>query len=972
MKECLMILGMHNSGTSLAATCLHAAGVWMGPRLLTRRKISEDKRPRYDYLEDQDIVELQDETLSRIGRHWSSYKASWPIKKEEDEITRQTLKEFEKGLMKILENRFGSGQTLWAVKDPRTVQLLPIWRSALEKQGITPRWIVMYRNPKENCLSFHHKGKVPVLWAEALWQQTYKELIEEYETPQKWISFESLRMDPCSGTAEMLRFVNMKPKEGWKERIKENVQSDIGIQVDRHEETTEGAMSRMTRELYDVIQSGDRVEARNLIQRGHMLASKMRSWLATDVQLDLNNIVEGTISQSIRKRVIIVTPELQGIGKSGGIGTAYLNLGMSLLEAGHHVEIWLIGGGEDQREIEKRRLYVRIIQSQQSLAELSTSLAIELMKADVDVVHVPDWLGISQSFKSEWSKCNSAMPTIICGLHGPTAWIMGCREANDSGDITDDLKQQIEGERKAILSADFIVSPSRYLLEWLRGWEPAVNDEVLKQHVQLNVPARDSSNLNVEPEAPNSLVYFGRLEKRKGIEMLAKAVQKMRRKPKSIYLIGNDVVDAGKSQALGFMELTRELGVEVTHYGCLDGVEARKLIRKLGGVVVIPSLIENSPYSVCEMLSTGIRVVATNVGGIPELVSERHARQLSKPDEKSLAIALEDALFSDDAYEKYRLEPRVLAEKIVLSWQAFHEALPSAKKVERSWPAYVLPSSQEYPDGVLLITLDSCRYDTYKRADIPNMRKVGPIHKAKAPSYFTYGSHAAIFMGFLPSVNQEAPIVNSKYSKLFKLSHAAFEAEDTGNTYRLQGNSIITGLSRLGYTTIGTGAVNWFDTTSETGFELTKDFEHFWFAGNSWSLESQLDWIELRLRETSARNPFVFLNVGETHVPYWHEGATWDRSDNPCLPFQKTDRRKECRQRQKACLEWVDIQLKDLIQRFIKGTIIICADHGDCWGEDGLWEHGISHSKTLTVPLSIRHRGVPISAPRRKAFWLKQ
>ena len=36
---------------------------------------------------------------------------------------------------------------------------------------------------------------------------------------------------------------------------------------------------------------------------------------------------------------------------------------------------------------------------------------------------------------------------------------------------------------------------------------------------------------------------------------------------------------------------------------------------------------------------------------------------------------------------------------------------------------------------------------------------------------------------------------------------------------------------------------------------------------------------------------------------------------------------------------------------------IVCADHGDCWGEDGLWEHGISHPCTLTVPLLLRVRG---------------
>ena len=50
-----------------------------------------------------------------------------------------------------------------------------------------------------------------------------------------------------------------------------------------------------------------------------------------------------------------------------------------------------------------------------------------------------------------------------------------------------------------------------------------------------------------------------------------------------------------------------------------------------------------------------------------------------------------------------------------------------------------------------------------------------------------------------------------------------------------------------------------------------------------------------------------------------------------------------------------------LVGSFVGGfrdaTIVLTADHGDCWGEDGLWEHGISHRRTLEVPLLMRVRG---------------
>ena len=129
-------------------------------------------------------------------------------------------------------------------------------------------------------------------------------------------------------------------------------------------------------------------------------------------------------------------------------------------------------------------------------------------------------------------------------------------------------------------------------------------------------------------------------------------------------------------------------------------------------------------------------------------------------------------------------------------------------------------------------------------------------------------------------------------------------------------------------------------------------------------LAEQLSWIEAQLRDVPPEQPlFLFLNVGETHVPYWHAGALWDREDNPCVPFQRNsrERRRSCRRRQRACLEHVDAKLSPLLESFRGATTVLTADHGDCWGENGLWEHGISHRCTLEVPLLMRVRGAALA-----------
>jgi hypothetical protein len=255
--------------------------------------------------------------------------------------------------------------------------------------------------------------------------------------------------------------------------------------------------------------------------------------------------------------------------------------------------------------------------------------------------------------------------------------------------------------------------------------------------------------------------------------------------------------------------------------------------------------------------------------------------------------------------------------------------------------------------SILFITLDSCRYDTFLNTDTPNLDSVGSLYKAFAPGNFTYSSHMAMFSGFTPGVPQaEKPIINPKWAKLFRMSQGGVKGIGA-EQYLLDGRNIIDGFKRLGYRALGTGAVGWFNPDTETSRNLVEDFDDFFYPGNTWSLQEQLHWIAMKL--SSTQYPiFLFLNIGETHVPYYHYGAEWTPDENPCVPFAATNDRDKCIFRQRSALEFVDCKLRDLLLAFAHSTVLVCADHGDCWGEDGLWEHGIHHEKVFEVPLIYR------------------
>ena len=83
--------------------------------------------------------------------------------------------------------------------------------------------------------------------------------------------------------------------------------------------------------------------------------------------------------------------------------------------------------------------------------------------------------------------------------------------------------------------------------------------------------------------------------------------------------------------------------------------------------------------------------------------------------------------------------------------------------------------SQIDRESFLLITLDSCRYDTYKAAETPNLDKIGSVHKAYAPGNFTLPSHIAMFSGFMPGdPKSKIDYVNPKVKRVWKLVNEAY------------------------------------------------------------------------------------------------------------------------------------------------------------------------------------------------------
>ncbi len=119
------------------------------------------------------------------------------------------------------------------------------------------------------------------------------------------------------------------------------------------------------------------------------------------------------------------------------------------------------------------------------------------------------------------------------------------------------------------------------------------------------------------PEEFPSILYIGGLKKIKGVDILIRALPIVFQKAGMVRVL---IAGAGPEQDRLF-RLAQELKIEnrIHFLGYVSGEGKIRLIQE-AGIVVLPSLFENSPLSVLEAMGCGKPIIASRVGGIPELV----------------------------------------------------------------------------------------------------------------------------------------------------------------------------------------------------------------------------------------------------------------------------------------------------------------------------------------------------------------
>src|SRR3989440_12565951 len=138
-------------------------------------------------------------------------------------------------------------------------------------------------------------------------------------------------------------------------------------------------------------------------------------------------------------------------------------------------------------------------------------------------------------------------------------------------------------------------------------------------------------------EEPNLVLFLGRLDATKGIYDLLDAIAAVRATVPDVRL-----VCAGDGDRVGVTRYAERTGIaDAVKFTGWVGPSGKRALLEHAAVFALPSSDEALPVSLIEAMSAGVPVVASPVGGIPEVVADNTSGFLVAPGDKG---ALERAL----------------------------------------------------------------------------------------------------------------------------------------------------------------------------------------------------------------------------------------------------------------------------------------------------------------------------------------
>ncbi|KAB2714154.1 glycosyltransferase family 4 protein [Brucella intermedia] len=239
----------------------------------------------------------------------------------------------------------------------------------------------------------------------------------------------------------------------------------------------------------------------------------------------------------------------------------------------------------------------------------------------------------------------------------------------------------------AVFLIEKLLAPLTDAVMFVSNFEKRIYEEKVGRPYGLhaviyNGLAEDEFMTVADAADASDFLFVGTMRELKGPDVMIRALARLRDRDQRA-LTATMVGDGAEKS--GFIALAEELGVS-GQIRFLPGVAAREAFA-LGRIMVVPSRAEAFPYIVLEALAAGKSVIASNVGGIPEVFGPR-SPALVEPEEEALAhkmlgVADDPAAFRSAMPDAARLHERFSLQTMAHSIETiYYEAHPDLTVLE--------------------------------------------------------------------------------------------------------------------------------------------------------------------------------------------------------------------------------------------------------------------------------------------------
>jgi len=634
----VIILGMHRSGTSMLTKISNFLGLRLEiGEFVPAIENDNDK----GFWELQEVVDINESILDNFGiTHLDSKElpSNWLDDLEKSKESDKYIKKIEDILKRTNETKNKSN--IFGIKDPRICRLLPLWIKCCQNLNIEPVFIFAIRNPIEVAKSLHKRNNISMDQGLDLWK-IYNQEAELYSRGFKryFVSFPDIMNSWERDLLEAQDYLGI----GWYyngdslDNVRENINKFI--QRDLYRNKTKDTDIEIANDIEIIY---NELYTKSLIQES---VQNMNSGRKNSVKKVEKTTIDSVDSNNNNRKICIATPDIIGPTRNGGIGTAYYNMATFLSKAGFDVTIlYLLGDYEDNnvKSIDNwieyyKNLNIKFtpleIDSQANNIKISQLAYKWLKNKDFDIIHFPDWLGLAYySTIAKRTGTDFANTTICIGLHSPTKWH---NQFNDHKELS--LINKIDQnhtdfiEEQAVSLADIAISPSQYLVDWYKESNQTITPNI---KVIQNISSSLSDDIDYEVKEIlgadiKEIVFFGRLEIRKGVNIFCDAIKSLtdiQKKQINFTFLGKISEINSNSSDKYIKEKLIDSSINYKIIDNLHSDEAIKYLSGYGRVAVIASLMENSPYVLMEVISSNIPFISSNTGGMIELINEDYSK----------------------------------------------------------------------------------------------------------------------------------------------------------------------------------------------------------------------------------------------------------------------------------------------------------------------------------------------------------